>query len=199
MNYLWLQLAAFCGTFLYSSLFEWTLHRFFMHQVTFGIVYPFRAHAQVHHQVFKSDYTYHLQPGVNPKLITFAKWNYPFLLALNSPIIVALEMSGLRVTLGIVLGMSSYYFLYEYLHYAMHRPTGRFFESWKVFKFIDHHHLIHHKYMHRNLNVVLPLVDTVLGTLMLKTKVPIEAGEPMLAPDEVNPDKGISGLVSASD
>ncbi|HEY4983684.1 MAG TPA: hypothetical protein VIJ24_01335, partial [Verrucomicrobiae bacterium] len=33
------------------------------------------------------------------------------------------------------------------------------------------HHLLHHRYMNKNFNVVLPLADSILGTLLLRSKV----------------------------
>jgi len=182
MNYIILQIVAFFFALIYASFFEWTLHRFFMHRITWGIVYPFKSHAQVHHKVFKSDHTYLIQRPEDEHLITFAWWNYPLLLGLNAPFILGLELIGFRVSLGVVLGMSVYYALYEYLHFAMHKPLGRFFEGWKFFQFINRHHRIHHKYMHRNLNVVMPLADLSFRTLILHPKSPITAGEPELRP-----------------
>jgi len=156
-----------------------------MHRPTF-FTYPFRAHAQIHHQVFKADKSYLLHEGTNKWLITMAWWNYPGLLALHAPIIVVLELSGIHVSAGIVLAMSFYYFLYEYLHFCMHSTKGRFFEKTWVFRFLNNHHLIHHKFMHRNLNVVFPLADITFGTLILKPKHPI-FGPPLLTPNDKEP------------
>jgi hypothetical protein len=183
LKFIALQAVAYAATLIYSSYFEWVLHRFFMHRPTL-FHYPFRAHAQIHHQVFKADKSYHLDDENNKWLITFAWWNYPLLLGLHAPVMIALEMAGLHVTAGIILGMSTYYFTYEYLHFCMHSPKSRFFENWKVFQFINRHHLIHHKYMHRNLNVVMPLADLTLGTLILKPRHALE-GAPVLTPEEL--------------
>ena len=40
-----------------------------------------------------------------------------------------------------------------------------------IFYRLNGHHLLHHRYMHRNFNVVLPLADLILGTLMVRSKV----------------------------
>ena len=45
---------------IYSSFFEWTLHRFLMHQPVGRLTYPFERHALLHHRIFKADHTYHL-------------------------------------------------------------------------------------------------------------------------------------------
>ena len=42
----------------------------------------------------------------------------------------------------------------------------------RVFFFrLNGHHLLHHRYMRKNFNVVLPLADLCLGTLLLRSKV----------------------------
>ncbi len=180
MKFLLAQSVAYVIAFLYSSYFEWFLHRFFMHRPTL-FHYPFRTHAQVHHQVFKADATYHLQKPEDKWLITFAWWNYPLLLVINLPVLTIPEYFGVHVLLGAALGMSTYYFLYEYLHFHMHKPGAHSFEKSRFFRFINNHHLIHHKFMHRNLNIVLPLADLTFGTLLLRPKQPLD-GAPVLRP-----------------
>lgn len=150
-----------------------------MHRPTL-FQYPFRAHAQVHHQVFKADNTYHLQRPEDKWLITFAWWNFPLMLGIHAPVVAAFEYFGIHVALGAVLSMSTYYFCYEYFHFCMHKPGTRFFENTRLFRFINKHHRLHHKFMFRNLNVVLPLADLTFGTLMLTPKPPLVVSEKIL-------------------
>jgi sterol desaturase/sphingolipid hydroxylase (fatty acid hydroxylase superfamily) len=62
----------------------------------------------------------------------------------------------------------AYYIGYEGLHYLMHKPRFAFIENSGFFRFIKHHHAIHHVRMNKNLNVVLPIADFCLGTLVLE-------------------------------
>jgi sterol desaturase/sphingolipid hydroxylase (fatty acid hydroxylase superfamily) len=39
-----------------------------------------------------------------------------------------------------------------------------------IFYRLNGHHLLHHRYMQKNFNVVLPLADLLLGTLRLRAK-----------------------------
>jgi sterol desaturase/sphingolipid hydroxylase (fatty acid hydroxylase superfamily) len=48
----------------------------------------------------------------------------------------------------------------------MHKPEKRFFSDWPVYKFLGRHHYLHHKHPDKNFNVVLPLADYVLGTII---------------------------------
>jgi hypothetical protein len=48
----------------------------------------------------------------------------------------------------------------------MHVPrAARFLGRFRLYRFLDVHHRVHHKHMLSNLNVVLPLADWTIGTL----------------------------------
>jgi sterol desaturase/sphingolipid hydroxylase (fatty acid hydroxylase superfamily) len=53
----------------------------------------------------------------------------------------------------------------------MHLPKKRHVERSGIFYLLNGHHLLHHRYMHRNFNVVLPLADLLLGTMRLRSKI----------------------------
>jgi sterol desaturase/sphingolipid hydroxylase (fatty acid hydroxylase superfamily) len=53
----------------------------------------------------------------------------------------------------------------------MHLPKSRRLERSWVFRRLNGHHLLHHRYMHRNFNVVFPLADLLFGTLLLRSKL----------------------------
>jgi hypothetical protein len=163
----------FGGGVVFASFFEWTLHRFFMHQPVGRFDYAFRAHALVHHQTFKADHTYHLVEEKDKETIPMAWWNGPVLIALCMlPFVIASGISGhWWMTLGSFAAFVSYYATYEYMHWCMHLPKARRLERSWLFQRLNGHHLLHHRYMHKNFNVVLPLADLCLGTLMLRSKV----------------------------
>ena len=52
----------------------------------------------------------------------------------------------------------------------MHLPKQRRIEKGRLFRLLNGHHILHHRYMHKNFNVVLPLADLLLGTLMLRAR-----------------------------
>jgi hypothetical protein len=156
------------GGFLYASFFEWVLHRYLQHSVRF-MRYPYRAHQLEHHAIFSADASYFLSAGGHQEgdkqHLTFAWWNAPLLIGLHAPLLAVLWwVSSVWVVVGVLVAMAGYYALYEYLHYCMHVPRGRRVEASAVFRFLQAHHRLHHVYYFRNLNVVLPLADLVLGT-----------------------------------
>ncbi len=167
-----LALGFFSGI-LYASFFEWVLHRYVMHRPLGKFVYPFEAHAVVHHRTFKADHTYHLVHEADKHTIPMAWWNGPVLVVgCQLPFLIAsIFMGSYWLVLGSFLAVASYYAAYEYIHWCMHLPKKRQMErSWIFFR-LNGHHLLHHRYMHKNFNVVLPLADLLTGTLLLRSKV----------------------------
>lgn len=150
--------------FAYASFFEWTFHRYVMHDPRFW-TYPFRAHALTHHRIFRADTSYHLQRDGDRKTVTFAWWNAPALLLLHIPIVLGVQyIMGLSIFWGGMAALFLYYGLYEYLHWVMHVPKDRRLERTRVFRWINTHHRLHHQRHFKNLNVVFPLADFLLGT-----------------------------------
>jgi sterol desaturase/sphingolipid hydroxylase (fatty acid hydroxylase superfamily) len=65
----------------------------------------------------------------------------------------------------------------------MHLPKARKLEKSWLFYRLNGHHLLHHRYMHKNFNVVLPLADLLLGTLMLRSKIKFPQPQHDAVPD----------------
>ena len=72
------------------------------------------------------------------------------------------------MAIGGSLAILSYLGMFDILHWCFHVPKGRWFERFGPFRWIKRHHLLHHKYQTRNFNVVFPLADLCLGTLVRK-------------------------------
>jgi hypothetical protein len=165
MDLLFSQMIVFLCTFVYGSFFEWFLHKYLMHQPWWQ--YPFRAHALVHHGLFRTGPAYFLSDARHLRKIRFAWWNAPLILILHAPAIFAIEiLFNVSIACGAFAAIGAYYGLYEYLHYCMHVPKARRLEGTAWFRWLDSHHHMHHKRHANNLNVVLPLADAVFGTLI---------------------------------
>lgn len=190
MTLFYLCLITFVLTVPYCSIFEWTLHRFVMHKAIGGFDYAFKAHAVVHHGTFKSDETYHLVHEKDKHLIPMAWWNSVVLVLVGSmpALFVGWKIGhSVAITLTAALTMYSYYGVYELSHWAMHLPRPerkRLIEKCLPFRWLNGHHILHHRYMHSNFNVVLPLADFCFGTLVLRSKIPFRQPTPgPLIPD----------------
>ena len=165
-----LQFSLTCvGTSLYISFFEWSVHKYLMHSLLWP--YPFHAHALVHHGLFRADSTYHLHKQ-QPDKVTFAWWNGPVLIIVQLPILAGLSyFFGWSIMAGGLASMFVYYFLYEALHWCMHVPRNRLIEQTRMFRYLNAHHYLHHRHAYRNLNVVFPFADWVLGTRMSVSEI----------------------------
>jgi hypothetical protein len=192
----WLALGFVCAV-VYSSFFEWAVHRFVMHKPVGPFRYPFEAHAMVHHHVFKADESYHLLDKKDAKTIPMAWWNGPVLVLLG--MLPFLPVSWLTGHWGLVCGAglacACYYTGYEYIHWCMHLPKKRNVERSGIFFRLNGHHLLHHRYMHKNFNVVMPLADLLLGTLLLRSPVHFKQARGPSVPD-VQPKVKASDLAS---
>jgi hypothetical protein len=167
--FFWTAIGFVAGVF-FCSLFEWNLHRFIMHRPFGKFRYPYERHALIHHRIFKADHTYHLVDDHDKKTIPMAWWNGPVLVALGMlPFLgFALWSEKWGLLCGAAIASSAYYAAYEYMHWCMHLPKRRHVERSGIFFRLNGHHLLHHRYMRKNYNVVLPLADLFLGTLLLR-------------------------------
>jgi hypothetical protein len=169
---LWFAIGVF-PNIAFASFFEWVLHKYVMHRPLGSFRYAFQAHAVVHHKTFKADHSYHLIHEHDKHTIPMAWWNGPVLIMIGAlPTILFSAITGHWALLaGALAAFIAYYGTYEYIHWCMHLPKKRNVEKPWLFRKLNGHHLLHHRYMHKNFNVVLPLADLCLGTLMLRSKI----------------------------
>ncbi len=163
-----------------SSFFEWAFHRYWLHRPWM----PkdcFTTHTLIHHQLCKFDDTFHVVEEEQEEALHFQWWGGPVLVSMNIiPWVLlawALAARGLvapyvAYLVSFSVAAFAYYIGYESLHYFMHKPRVKFIERSRWFQFLKRHHRIHHVHMNRNLNVLVPLADLVLGTLVTKMPEP---------------------------
>jgi len=84
---------------------------------------------------------------------------------------------------GAATACTLYFTAYEYMHWCMHLPKQRHVERSGIFYRLNGHHLLHHRYMHKNFNVLLPFADLCLGTLLLRSKVHFKQAEGPAVPN----------------
>lgn len=178
-----LPLAAAVGV-VQASAFEWIYHRYWLHRPWLP-PQMFTAHTLIHHQLCKHDDTFHVVEEEQEEALSFQWWGGPLLVAINlipwglaAYLLRKTAFPGWAVTgvIGVVILL--YYFAYEGFHYLMHKPAFPWLERSRFFRFIKRHHRLHHVYMGKNFNVVLPLADLCLGTLVLADPHPPRVTEP---------------------
>lgn len=212
--FLWLTVGLVANVVL-GSFYEWMMHRYVMHRPLGPFRYPFEAHAVVHHHVFKADHTYHLIDEKDKETIPMAWWNGPALIALfNIPTLIVAWATGIWPLLyGGLIAFTAYYAVYEYIHWCMHLPRSRNVERSGIYFRLNGHHLLHHRYMHKNFNVVFPLADLCMGTLLRRSKIKFKQAHgpavpnvqplstpsspsPEVASEELPPVIGVAGRVA---
>jgi hypothetical protein len=183
-----LILAIVAGTLIgivQSSFFEWAFHRYWLHRPWLPES-CFTSHTLVHHQLCKFDDTFHVHDAEQEEALTFKWWGGPTLVVINTIpwVLIAWGVASWGVAFPYVAGvasfavtMSLYYLGYEGLHHLMHKPSVPFIARSRYFRFIERHHRIHHIHMDRNLNVLLPLADLCLGSLVTEMPAPTPTPE----------------------
>ena len=163
-----------------GSFFEWAFHRYWLHRPWLPKE-VFTAHTLVHHQLCKFTDTYQVTEHEQEEALAFQWWGGPLLVLINlvpwTLLAIGLGLAGVAlpyvafiVTVGATISL--YYVGYEGLHHLMHKPSIPFIQNSGYFKFIDKHHRIHHSQMDRNLNVLIPIADFCLGTLVVRAAIP---------------------------
>ena len=174
MSYFLWQLGAFFVWFAYGSFFEWWFHKNLFHSPKL-IRATYEAHDRVHHVNYGDKESYDLPCATDPngEHISMDWFALPVFVGVHFPIIFAVQwLTGIPMVWGGCLAIGVYYVMYETVHYYMHIPRNRAIERMKLYKFLNEHHRIHHKYVNKNLNVLIPLADMVMKTLVVKKRAP---------------------------
>jgi len=163
----------------WSSHYEWYLHKYYLHRPFKFFPGWFEDHTRIHHVKFGFNETYHLQHKDDEHIIDMRKWA-PYVIAGGCIPYVVVGLSlyfffdfqqwWIIIATGTCLSVA-YYFAYEELHKCMHLPKERRVEMSQLFRRLNGHHLIHHRHMKSNFNVVLPLADWYMRTLLLRATV----------------------------
>src|SRR5262249_52330728 len=76
-------------------------------------------------------------------------------------LIALVSLPGAIIFLSVV---TSHHWIWNQIHLEMHKPEGKFFREWPIYKFLARHHYLHHRHQNKNFNVVFPFADYVLRT-----------------------------------
>lgn len=154
----WFALSAVIMSFI-----EHQVHQKLMHKRS---IEPFRktfeAHAITHHtkhylKVFSDEPV----PRGEDKEIQMTTAKAP-IKALT--VAIPLAFISWHGSLAFILTVTFHHWVWNNIHLEMHKPEGKAFSKWPIYKFLARYHWLHHRYPDKNLNVVFPLADYVLGT-----------------------------------
>ena len=160
---------------IFMSLVEHQVHARLMHRKpTFFLVRNLRArikiftsHALEHHAQYRHEF--HDEPvppgedrGIRLNVREGLIESLPFSLVLAPFTTVGAIMFPVVVCL--------HHLTWNFVHLEMHKPEGRVFGNWPLFKRLARHHYLHHRYPNKNFNVFLLVGDYVFGTMAKPTE-----------------------------
>ncbi|MBU3668548.1 MAG: hypothetical protein FGM57_01115 [Candidatus Taylorbacteria bacterium] len=155
-----------------DSLIEWWVHKYPMHRKLPGPFFKFlfRHHVTIHHAKFSGE-AYHHHNHKDRETIAFPLWVGPLLiLTAISPFWAFSYYIGNNIPVYSSLAVAIlYYVCFEGFHQLMHMedyPVVRWIRKSKWFTWLDTHHEIHHLKAGVNFNLVCPLGDYAMGTLL---------------------------------
>jgi hypothetical protein len=149
---------------LIISITEWYLHKYHMHRPGFiNKISPgtYYEHTKLHHGRYYKVFDYEPDPIGRITNIMF-KLGTSILTIMP----IALIISLLSVQFAIILSIIGFLdiVIWNTIHEEMHIPNNRFFSNWRIYKYLREHHRLHHKHPGKNFNVVIPLMDYIIGT-----------------------------------
>jgi hypothetical protein len=159
------------GWFVFScilmSFIEHQVHRRLMHRRNplsdrfASFKKTFEAHAITHHGHYSKIFSDEPVPVGEDKEIRMTP-HKGMMRAI--PIALLLSLVSWHGAVIFVLVVGLHHHIWNRIHLEMHKPEQRYFSNWPIYKFLARYHCLHHKYPDKNLNVVFPFADYVLGT-----------------------------------
>jgi hypothetical protein len=159
------------------SFIEHQIHRKLMHRKNFfsartpSFKRIFEAHALVHHKHYAEIFSDEPVARGEDKEIRLTVRKAPIKAIPVAAVIALVSWEGAAVFVAV---MTFHHWAWNTIHLEMHKPEGRVFSTWPVYKFLARHHCLHHRHMDRNFNVVFPLADYVLGTSVRANEADLE-------------------------
>jgi ABC-type nickel/cobalt efflux system permease component RcnA len=172
---------------LLASLGEWTVHRYSMHTPWRNrlLNIPYELHHVAHHwHHYTPDRFTHAgpvkyHPTSDPSAICatnaarywvatqqFIYYMFFALVFLFTP--AWLITGNIPFMIGLIPPIPVVCVLFVHVHDTTHHPGNRLIERFGWFRFLKHHHYIHHIDNGSNVNFLLPLCDLLFGTLRTK-------------------------------
>lgn len=149
------------------SFIEHQVHSQLMHRRNFlskrnkSFQRIYEAHALDHHQHYSIEFCDEpVAPGMD-KEIRLTVRKAPIKALPFAVLIALISLPGAIIFLSVV---TLHHWLWNKIHLEMHKPEGKSFSTWPVYRFLARHHYLHHRYQNKNFNVVFPFADYVLGT-----------------------------------
>jgi hypothetical protein len=122
----------------------------------------FSSHASEHHRQYRKSFRDDPVPRGEDRGI---RLNIFEGLVESLPVSLLLALFSTTGALVFPVVVCLHHLLWNLIHMEMHKPEGRFFSKWPIFKSLARHHYLHHRYPDKNFNVALLAGDFLFGTM----------------------------------
>lgn len=166
-----LQVAAwFVGLSVLMSLIEHQVHARLMHRrpkLAFLRTLNarkriFTSHAVEHHRQYRKSFHDDPSPHGEDRGI---RLNIFEGLVESLPVSLLLAFFSTTGAVLFPVVVCLHHLMWNLIHMEMHKPAGRFFSQWRIYKALARHHYLHHRYPDKNFNVALLAGDFLFGTM----------------------------------
>lgn len=157
------------ATLLFANFVIYGIHRWLGHRLVPIAKLFYQRHTREHHRFF------------SPKAVAFESYRDLRVVLFPWPLMVVVSLAAAGTAWGAELlgkgawstalycAVVGYYLAYEVIHFCDHLPEGHPVTRLPGLRYMRMHHRAHHaaRVMHtKNFNIVFPLADLVLGTLL---------------------------------
>ncbi|MGZ5054560.1 MAG: hypothetical protein ACXWAT_06405 [Methylobacter sp.] len=167
--FLWL-----IASYLLISLFEYFVHKHFMHQKRFSkgvyrfssyLLEVFESHAVRHHVKWYRKFDYEPDAVSREENLEILLVDIFAMLLLTMPAWATLMWFNLWGGIAFIGVFFIHRFFWNTIHRQMHMPEDVIFRNWSVYRYLARHHFLHHQNAAKNFNVVFPVTDAFFGSV----------------------------------
>ncbi len=163
------------ASFVILTGFEWYIHKNMMHRkglrprFLYSILPTLsrlvQRHAVMHHNTFYKQFDYEPDPDGKHENINIRFYQTLAMAGMTAPFLLILGYISPVVLFIFMLGGYFHNKAWNILHTQMHMPREVWWKDSWYFLAVAYHHFMHHMQQDKNMNVVLPGADFVLGTV----------------------------------
>ena len=156
-------------TFLFTNIFEWSVHRYVMHRPVNikGLRAVYERHTLNHHQFFTDD-EMRFRDHRDWRVTVFPPYALVVFILMSLPIGVVLgHVLTANVGWLFMSTTTGMYLIYEFMHFCCHVDENWFVRHCPFVNTLRRHHTAHHNarlMMERNMNLTFPIADWLFGT-----------------------------------
>lgn len=169
-NVQWIEGVAFVVGVLFFNVCEYYIHKSFGHRKNPVALLFYKRHTGDHHSFFSDDEMYFDQ-AQDWRVILFPPWLVVVISVLLLGIWSAASILNQNMASLFSIAVMGSFLCYEIFHVCAHVPSGYWFTELPWIRMVRRLHTIHHRrhlMADRNFNILFPMMDKILKTIVEK-------------------------------